>query len=115
MTTVNIHGKLVSYDDSKEYGLYQREKNSIGVHYAVMEAPLLFAAIRNMPLDRAIREVTALYDLATEQAAMTHAPSNMGSPILMQRPPPQPIDEVRPHLVNTKELMGSVLQALRGE
>lgn len=111
--TYAIHGKPVKFDGV--CGLYKEKHGGIGVGYAVMDPASFASMINGMPTDNAIKVVTAVRDMAAEQSTWQHTPQNIGYPILLQSPEPDPISEVRENIANTVSFCDAVLNALQGK
>jgi len=68
-----------------------------------------------MSKEEAIKAVTRLGDLASEQAGWESTPQNTGFPILIKSPGPTPINKVRGNIKNTMRFTEDILSALKGE
>jgi|SRR3989344_379011 len=110
---LTIQDKHIAYYGG-ECGIYKND-TPLSLDYAAMDMTLLVNAINDLPKDKAIAAVTKLRDTASEQIKWESTPQNIGFPLLIRRPSPTPINEVRKNIENTVKFTEEVLRALKGE
>lgn len=111
-SSLEIHGKVVEYR-GEECGIYKDASHGLGVYrYAAMDAVSLCQRINQLPLKQARESVSALRDLAAQQAVWKETPASFGSPILQGPEPLEVGAEERASIVNLKSLCERILAVL---
>ena len=108
-----IYDKVVDCSD-EECGIYKSD-TPLSSDYAEMDRTLLIDKLNSMPKAKAIEAVAQLKEIASQQMRWNSTPQNVGFPILIKRPSPTSIDEVRPNIENTVKFCDEVLKALNGK
>lgn len=107
MAILNLYGKSIEYDATKEYGIYDGSPFDHKSNYCVTD-PNMWAvtALREGYKGTFTEKLKQLHDLSAQQLGMLTA----GSPILILRG----YDQQKEGLRNTTALLAEVLKALGG-